>query len=121
MKIIMNATEIVTIIYALFMEAAHINNPDINFIPRKNCWLGLLVAIPLLLMGVAYMLYSFYWFLMDVPVIRMCSGILIALTFLSLFEIHSGLRLHPIKKRLDAGISFVCVFLIGYSRFIKGW
>jgi len=118
--------ESVTIIFAMILEATAITWPELEiqerlpFLKKRNVW-GMGMTLATLLLSLSYMVFSFIWFLNEQQPFQFCGGILIAISFLEFIALSRGVKKPPFLKRLDGAISFVCLTLIGYARFLWGF
>jgi hypothetical protein len=121
----MRMLEWVTIIFAVLMEALTVTWPDrelrnrIPILKRRSTGTFILVAV-MLALSVAYLAFSFVWVSSDIMPLRICGGLILAMSFLPLLETHTFGKRHPFSKRLEAAVNFTCLIMVGYMR-LKGW
>lgn len=118
--------EVITILYALLMEATVVTWPErdlqerLPFLKKRNVWaFGL--TFTMFVLSISYLVFGAVWFLMDAQPFRFCGGILITLSALSFLAQARKVKRPVFLKRIDGAISFVCVALIGYARFLWGF
>ena len=117
--------EWITLSFALILEATAITWPAKELRDRlpilkcKSVWAALLV-VPMFLLSISYLLFSFIWALSGVPPTKVCGGIILIISVLELFGVASGRPRNTFLKRLDGAVCFVCLALIAYTK-TKGW
>lgn len=117
--------EWITLTFALILEATSVTWPAkdlrdrIPFLKLRSVW-ALLLVVPMFLLSISYLLFSFVWAVSEVPPIRVCGGVILIISILELFWMNSGRPRNMFLKRLDGAVCFVCLALIAYAR-TKGW
>ena len=117
--------EWLTLFFAMFLEATSLTWPgrDLRdlfpFLKIKKVWV-LLLVIPMFLLSISYLLFSFVWAMSEVPPIRVCGCAILVVSMLELFWMTSKRPRSMVLKRLDGAVCFTCLVLIAYTK-TKGW
>lgn len=117
--------EWITLFFAMFLEAMSVTWPGkdlqdrLPFLKQRNVWV-LLIAVPMFLLSISYMVFSIVWTLSEVPPIQICGGVILIISVLEMFWMTSGRPKNVFLKRINGAVCFVCLTLIAYTR-TKGW
>jgi len=117
--------EWITLFFAIILEATSVTWPGkdlrdrLPFLKQRSVW-ALLIAVPMFLLSISYLLFSFVWAVSEVPPIRVCGGVILIISLIELFGMVSKRPKSVFLKRIDGAVCFVCLVLIGYAK-TKGW